>query len=689
MTSTKQRYLVQVLLSKQIEDNNDLINLGCLAICIPSNATFLHLIRNAQRKIDKKEYSKIYSLNYSELNGLNMYITSSRDIDIKIINKKWAEIVDFDDKLFDYVTDPYNEVIAFVFNNIEAAIHSKSLVPSSNLQKKIHLIDKDALKDMTLPNGITVWGHPRCTCKNMSECISIIRIKVLLSLYQISSCNMKHIFEIYNTIKNEYHYDVVRILNDYTHIIKYHDETGHDNDNLEQILIFLDLNCNMQSCDAIKRNRRNRMQIINNQGNHKQNVIVDIFDQLHCYILHSFDSGFKLLSSEKQKKNNNNDDEYGDYSWYFCHIRNLTKNKQKLYKQIIKVDSSLINKNKFVNQGINPEYIPDEDHETKSNRNNSATYSFSLRFYYWNKYKTDNNIDEYNTGYKYCELYIDNKYTSLKHEVLNNDIFCIGSKIWQFINYKCLQYLETIYIKESKANPYTIETLTGDDKYSSLMSLHHIICVMFYCDFPQLSYEFSSTFRYSSKIQTLDELKKYHSNYYWMAKYLRECVELFGSRNGEDDTWAYYHSISQLMLFTKAKARFNHPTSTSRQLQVAQYFASNNGDNGIVLELGCWCSFFQCSLISSFPNEDEHLYLGGPSPLMIWNITHCVSCKQYKMYMNAFSVFFDTIIDGSSSSPKYSDIRIIKSLIEGNETQKIPKYICNLFDLFKDNVEYV
>merc|ERR1712129_235392 len=60
------------------------------------------------------------------------------------------------------------------------------------------------------------------------------------------------------------------------------------------------------------------------------------------------------------------------------------------------------------------------------------------------------------------------------------------------------------------------------------LSLWHILSLIFYCDFSKLCTDFSSSFRALKPFETLRNIKKRNAMYYWMSRYLRELVELFG-----------------------------------------------------------------------------------------------------------------------------------------------------------------
>merc|ERR1740123_1200768 len=67
-----------------------------------------------------------------------------------------------------------------------------------------------------------------------------------------------------------------------------------------------------------------------------------------------------------------------------------------------------------------------------------------------------------------------------------------------------------------------------DIAFGATLSLWHILSLIFYCDFTKLCTDFSSSFRAINPFETLRNIKKRNAMYYWMSRYLRELVELFG-----------------------------------------------------------------------------------------------------------------------------------------------------------------
>ena len=165
------------------------------------------------------------------------------------------------------------------------------------------LFDKNVLKYVDNDNV-------RCNGKNCinMNCHCIKRISLLLKVHHkninINTCSdsTRNIMIMIHDIFGKY-YDIISILNDYIHIVKYHDNILEDI--TKYIINLIHIQCNLQNCGCIKRNYRNRVYDKIDPNDHDPNrdlteLMNDIIDIIHCYLIHTFDIGFKLTKTEKQ-----------------------------------------------------------------------------------------------------------------------------------------------------------------------------------------------------------------------------------------------------------------------------------------------------------------------------------------------------------------------------------------------------
>ena len=112
------------------------------------------------------------------------------------------------------------------------------------------------------------------------------------------------------------------------------------------------------------------------------------------------------------------------------------------------------------------------------------------------------------------------------------------------------------------------------------IGLNHITALLLYANFTELQREFSETFR--AKVISKDDGKKEsrkswfkrHGEYHYWSKYLRECVECFGTDLDDDfggkSYGNFYHGINCVLYFKYTVARFCSPLSVTPEIAVAQ-----------------------------------------------------------------------------------------------------------------------
>ena len=165
----------------------------------------------------------------------------------------------------------------------------------------------------------------------------------------------------------------------------------------------------------------------------------------------------------------------------------------------------------------------------------------------------------------------------------------------------------------------------------SVVTFDHLLSLLLYTDYTELSSNFSSSFRKTKTFESLKNIKKRNSAYFWMSKHLRELVEVYGQcsfgdhKRWDDDkqehvfinkmTGCFYSGMSVAMNIPSFSMRLSSPTSTSMQLSVAIKFS---GRDGMVITLNNptiryddeagqygWLRGFNCCWMSRYKEEDE------------------------------------------------------------------------------------
>eukprot|EP01084_Bolivina_argentea_P170121 294799_1 len=336
----------------------------------------------------------------------------------------------------------------------------------------------------------------------------------------------------------------------------------------------------------------------------------------------------------------------------------------------------------------------------------SSSFAVGLIFYYWDYYKNakaekekqayDENINDH-SGHLINDLFVNKKYNTFKTEILN----------YGFINIQ--QYYDDVILKASKYFATTsvkniIAKRDQDLHYDIIegtpLSMPNLISLILYCNFSDLSTHFSSTFRKSRLTEPLSSIKARNSNYWWLSKTLRETVEFFGDSNDDDECeeGPYFCGMSSVMVVPEFCARLCSPTSTSKQLQVATNFC---GRNGIILQFNNnadgfskYLRSFNCSWISGFKEEDEHLYCGGQYRIRLESVRIAQGWKNYHEFFAAL-FHLDVMLtsgylyDGKKQSESVTkETRMISLLIDHELTGnrdfgiEIDDYILETFHVY-------
>ena len=170
-------------------------------------------------------------------------------------------------------------------------------------------------------------------------------------------------------------------------------------------------------------------------------------------------------------------------------------------------------------------------------------------------------------------------------------------------------YFETKLVKamNSDSNYYEYGISECD-----IISKSRLICIILYTDYTKLSSHFSSTFRKSNTFEPTQAMIKRHTNYYWMARYLRETIRVYGDRYGIIGNGTlrgpFYCGMSQVMNMPSFAMVLLSPTSTSCHIEVSMKFS---GEEGCIIQfdntqgLASYVRGLDVSWISRYKEEDE------------------------------------------------------------------------------------
>eukprot|EP01084_Bolivina_argentea_P011578 21636_1 len=551
------------------------------------------------------------------------------------------------------------------------------------------------------------------------------------------------------------------LLDDYIHLILDHD---HD---LEHIHDSLCVNkqfkeCNVHQCLFSRRHHRNRgkddtQNIVNN---YKFMFYRDLMDSTHWYLFHLWDYGFRRRKQEIKHKNRTNKSVDNKYSFQL-NTNKYAVMKQydgtfmdALYEQMINTDMQyairLFLSEEYDTDAIEMDILYDKHGnigKTLNNAKNSNVWIFSNKqkehhefileytyqckvmertfrigytFYYWKYYKNATNENEQHFanrndfhGHQPHQLYIQQIYSSLKEEILNNRIKTLSVSQYYISLNKAIKFMETSKVKQMKIAPSQLDRLKYHDyvKEHSIITLEHLLSIILRCDWSELC----STFRRSQLYEPLSSVKMRNTQYAIWSRLIRETVELFGyCRFGDYDRakheyvkkksaeGPFFSGMNFVMTIPEFNIRLCGPVSTTKQIEVAETFATNLG-MVIQLDNTGHCNagnlrMFCCSWISDYNGEDEYLFVGGQFQIQIQSIRAWSQAEQkivnYQEYCKALWLF-DCMIKGTAmedgtidvSDHEYSLVNnLIKYTLGRHKTRPskygIPKYIINVFGSF-------
>eukprot|EP01083_Nonionella_stella_P091873 256930_1 len=238
------------------------------------------------------------------------------------------------------------------------------------------------------------------------------------------------------------------------------------------------------------------------------------------------------------------------------------------------------------------------------------------------------------SGYKISDLFVPQRHTNFKEEIKSYTF--IDMTDYEMTMIKVKAYMATNSVKSIHAfNEASDKTWFNTDfivlrygiNHGEPLLPRHLLALFFYTDFTELCTHFSATFRSTKQFEQLVSIKTRNSKYWWMAKSLRETVELYGERaeHKRGKGWIgfkkpFYCGLSSVIPFPEFEIRLCGPTSTSNQIETAINFA---GPQGVVVQLKHMCNYlsgFSCGWLSDFKEEDEVLFMGGHYRIQIESV---------------------------------------------------------------------
>ena len=198
------------------------------------------------------------------------------------------------------------------------------------------------------------------------------------------------------------------------------------------------------------------------------------------------------------------------------------------------------------------------------------------------------------------------RYKDLKEEMRNYAYLPFGEM--NKILIKAQQYENTAIAKSMKA--------TGRKRKGAPLTVNHLQSIILYCDYSDLSRDFTISFRKTHPFQPLSQIKNHNSKYYYWSKILKETIKEYGQNNtrrGGNGLLSkldgpFFCGMCVVLNITQFNMFIYSPLSTSVHLEIAMKFS---GEEGMILEMNNKTGMSQylkgmdVSWISRYREEDE------------------------------------------------------------------------------------
>ena len=190
---------------------------------------------------------------------------------------------------------------------------------------------------------------------------------------------------------------------------------------------------------------------------------------------------------------------------------------------------------------------------------------------------------------------------SFKEEILEYGYFDINT-FTKDILCKVDQFIQTKTAKAMK------------DRWDEPISSEHLISIILYTDFTELSSIFSASFRQKNPFEHKQQVNKRNNKYWFWSKKLKEVLYKYGQRKSEGLFGPFYTGMSWVMTVPQFNIYLYSPTSTSIHIEIAMRFC---GQSGMILQFdnsegAAQDTYgYDCSWLSRYKEEDEryHLFL--------------------------------------------------------------------------------
>ena len=339
----------------------------------------------------------------------------------------------------------------------------------------------------------------------------------------------------------------------------------------------------------------------------------------------------------------------------------------------------------------------------------SRGFSTGITWWYWPYFAPNGDDDEKsNNTFTDSQMYIPSgKHLNFKEEILEYPT--MTRMEYRCLEIKVKEYLDSsIRVREMKAKLFGWCLHYGISEGSPI-GADHLRAICLYCDYTELSAKFSESFRRMDPDEELDAVKDRNTSFWWMSKYLREAVEIYGEdgSNTAGNKYAirgpFYCGVSFHALVPSFYISLKGPTSTTKALEVSMAFS---GDEGITLKMnnnrepGKYTSLLDTRFISNYSYEAENLVFAASEPFELISIQITSTSQDFEPIIRPLQWFdfflspnwIQDIFRGRREQREWvnywwneRDVKVIIDLMDYAESNnpnnvRFPQYVLDIFD---------
>eukprot|EP01084_Bolivina_argentea_P250768 420313_1 len=234
---------------------------------------------------------------------------------------------------------------------------------------------------------------------------------------------------------------------------------------------------------------------------------------------------FNIQAGNEEIEDENDEHTFLDSLYEYLKSKNISPNNISNFIEDEEYESDCIESDINISGNIEQE-IPKQCIEALKQfitmiKISSGSFRVGFRFYYWDYFKDLKQLpddeqciqDDISTYSSINDLFIVCKYNSFKEEIAHYYPHFIFKQYLEEVVVKVNGYIYSKIVKKTKpvskwTTPYT--EYYGIEKDSRL-TFNHLVSMIFYCDYSELSCAFSSSFRKVKKFETIKNIAQKQS----------------------------------------------------------------------------------------------------------------------------------------------------------------------------------